>query len=303
MPKIVGPVAGFIAEHHGMIDRCSLHEFGVSDTGIDRLVTGGQLLRIHRGVYASSSHRLTFESRLVGACMAHPRVVGSHLAAGRQWGLRRMGRPLIQVSVPNGCRPQLAGVKVYRTRHLEASDIVVRDDGIRLTSPPRTVFDLAAVLDDFALESVIEQAIDQYCTFRSLELVASRLGTSGRAGAARFVRVLKSRPIDRGASDSEAELLLARALSAVGLKCEPQHRLRLDRGVVIHVDLALVEQRIAIEVDHGHWHGTAAAIHRDKERDRLLSRAGWRPVRVTDIDVERRLSVVVDDIVAIARLG
>src|SRR4051812_779341 len=149
MPKIVGPVAGFIACHHGIIHRRALLGFGISETAIDRMVSGGQLVPIHRGVYASASHRLTFESRVAAACMAHARVVGSHRAAGGLWGFRRMGAPVIQVSVTHGCRPQLAGVKVYRTRHLEAEDIVVRDDGIRLTSPARTAFDLASVLDDF----------------------------------------------------------------------------------------------------------------------------------------------------------
>jgi hypothetical protein len=113
-------------------------------------------------------------------------------------------------------------VKVYRSNSLSPEDIVERKDGIRLTSPPRTVFDLAAVLDDFALESVIEQVIDRYCSYRAIEQVADRLGTSGRRGGARFARVFGSRSATRQGSDSEPELILAKALAARGLECEPQ---------------------------------------------------------------------------------
>jgi very-short-patch-repair endonuclease len=76
----------------------------------------------------------------------------------------------------------------------------------------------------------------------------------------------------------------------------------LDGGLVIHVDLAIVAARVAVEIDHSFWHGSTLAVHRDKERDRLLSRRGWRPVRVTEMDIQDRLATVVDDIVAIAQL-
>ncbi|MCU1346393.1 MAG: hypothetical protein JWL70_2659, partial [Acidimicrobiia bacterium] len=253
--------------------------------GVNRLLASRQLIRVHASVFISAAHPRTMEAELVAACMAHDAAVVSHTAAGRQWGLRRMGMVVPYVTVPHGRGPKLAGVTVHRSRVLEPEDVVTRGDGIRLTSPPRTVFDLASMLDDGALASVIEQVIDQYCSYGSLVRVLDRLGAGGRPGTARFARVLGSRPADRRASDSEPELRLAEALRAVGLRCEPQYPVTLPGGVTIHIDLALIRERVAVEVDHSHWHGVASAAHRDKERDRLLGRGGWHPVRVTEIDV------------------
>ena len=47
------------------------------------------------------------------------------------------------------------------------------------------------------------------------------------------------------------------------------------------VDCVWREQRLAVELDGRSYHDTLQAYERDRERDRLLQAAGWRPVRVT----------------------
>ena len=80
-------------------------------------------------------------------------------------------------------------------RPLKAVDVVERPDGIRITSPPRTVFDLAAMIDDERLESIIEQVVhDGLATIPTMVATGVRLRQHGRGGSARYGRVLQSRP-------------------------------------------------------------------------------------------------------------
>lgn len=68
--------------------------------------------------------------------------------------------------VPHGCSPELPDIVVHRCRRIDPIDVAQRrPDGIRLTSVPRTIFDAAALVDEAAIASVIEQALaEQRCT-------------------------------------------------------------------------------------------------------------------------------------------
>jgi len=52
-------------------------------------------------------------------------------------------------------------------------------------------------------------------------------------------------------------------------------------GTWIEVDCLWRAERIVVELDGRQAHGTCTAFERDRRRDRALSVAGWRPVRVT----------------------
>jgi very-short-patch-repair endonuclease len=47
------------------------------------------------------------------------------------------------------------------------------------------------------------------------------------------------------------------------------------------VDAVWRDARVVVELDGRSTHGTVEAFERDRERDRLLQTAGWRPVRIT----------------------
>lgn len=68
------------------------------------------------------------------------------------------------------------------------------------------------------------------------------------------------------------------------------------------VDMAWFRPSIAIEVDGYQYHGMIkSGFHRDREKDRLLIRAGWQPLRYAARDINRSLEGVVDEIVFIAK--
>lgn len=121
-------------------------------------------------------------------------------------------------------------------------DEVTLVDGIPATTPNRTRFDLAAVLDRSALERAFEQA-DSLRITDSLSLAALLTRHPRRPGAA--------------------------ALRTI-----------LGRGVCGLPTRSELEDRFLAFLD-AHGLPRPLSTQRDRARDRLLQAAGWRVVRIT----------------------
>jgi hypothetical protein len=186
---------------------------------------------------------------------------------------------------------------------LDRDDIVVRDDGIRLTTVTRTIFDLARVLSEHSLESVMEQALHDGLTDQaSLVAIGERLRQQGRNGSALYGRLLKERSPRLTPVDSDLELRVDRALRRAGIPCpERQWEFTLPSGRNLRVDFYWPEAAVVLEVDHPTWHSDRLSLERDKWRDRQLSLLDILTVRVTEWDVDNRLDRVVWEVGSIIR--
>jgi very-short-patch-repair endonuclease len=175
---------------------------------------------------------------------------------------------------------------------------VRRPDGIAITSPPRTVFDAAAIVRAEKLESMIEQGIDRgNFTVPTLSELERRLRRCGRDGSGRFAAVLHGREAWRKAVESGDELKLERAMRRRGF---PQlargHRIELPNGEVIHPDLGLPDDRFFVEVDHPTWHDGRHDAAYDKRRDTKARLAGYNVERVSDLAITNALAETVEDL-------
>ncbi len=62
----------------------------------------------------------------------------------------------------------------------------------------------------------------------------------------------------------------------------PETNVTLElNGITLEVDCLWRAERVVVELDGHQAHGTRRAFEHDRRRDRALSVAGWRPVRVT----------------------
>ena len=234
------PLLTYFAEHHGVASRPVLRDHGVHRRRIDTLLARGTLEAVHRGVYRLGGAPTTPLQPLAALCAFDGQIVASHTSAGRLWGWRKMGDPDdLTILVPGVSSPRLHGVTIHRCHLIEPGHWIERSDGIRVTTPTRTVFDLARVLSDDSLESVIEQAIDRrMLTIPDLYAIGRRLRASGREGSARFARVLDARPAWRAPVGSDLELRVERALLRRGLPpAIRQAPIRLPDGTLIRPDL------------------------------------------------------------------
>ena len=301
MALFSAPLAAWFAAHHGVVDTSALELLGVSRRSRLSMIDDGAIIPLHEGVYRSAAVPFTFRAQCAAISMADPSLVVSCMSAGRLWGLRGCVDTELHATTTRSSRPVGSQVRVHRTVDLPDADIVDRVDGIRVTTPPRTYFDIARHVDDLRLESIAEQMIDlDLCTFSRLEAVVTRLAVAGRPGATRAMRVLHRRPADRATVDSHLELLLLRHLEWAGIEgLVTQPEVVLPSGRIIHPDLGIPSIGFYIEVDHHTWHGTREAIDRDTQRDRQLRLTGAVVERVTDSQILDDIRRTVRDLIAL----
>lgn len=288
--------------HHGVIVTERLHEIGFSASAISRLAGSGQLVRICASAYRSPAHHLGPRQQMAAICALNPSAAVGLLTAGQHFGLRGMLTNEVYVLVPHGSTPTWPGVTVHRCRKIADVDVTDDDiDGIRYTSPPRTVFDCADLLGPRRTESVVEQLLrDERCTLDTLTSTAARLYHPSRPGSRTMRAVLESRPSWRNSARSELERMVREAVEARGLPApEVNQRIELPDGQIIEVDLWWDRWDVAGEVDHPFWHDGEHERHRDRKRDRKLLTVGVQTVRFDTIDADGGLDEALDDLTAI----
>jgi Protein of unknown function (DUF559) len=158
-----------------------------------------------------------------------------------------------------------------------ADDEVTTVRGIPVTTVPRTLFDLVAVLPVRQLERAVNEA-----EIRRLIDPLSLPDLLKRRPRGRGVATLKA-IVANGATVTRSELedrFLA-FLHATGLPAPEVNAHLLIAGVWIECDFVWPGQHLVVELDGRATHDTASAFERDRARDRGLQVHGWRTVRVT----------------------
>lgn len=278
----------WLAAHHAVASSDQLLERGSTVWTLRRAIERGELEHLGKAVYRLAGAPVTAESRMVAQCLMHPDGFVTGPAAGRLMRWRDMP-PDQRISF---CLGRTRGVRTAPGIVLRRSTVIdldvdswLREDGIRIASARRLVFDLAAHLSDVQLSSVIEDLLHRrVLTLGDLRTTAKRLGGQGRKGSARFGRVLLAR-LPGGPLESGKEVRLAAMLLERGLPIETQVRLlELPDGSTVRLDFAVPNLRWGIEVDLHSTHLFLEGTTRDKRRDRMCHRIDWQIERVTALD-------------------
>jgi hypothetical protein len=278
-----------------------LRKLGLSSGAVARLVRSRLLTPIYRGVYTVVPGPISDERRILAACLAAPGAVVSHQSAAAHWHLRRAPRGSLDVTVLAPRQVRLAGVRVHRVLSLDEQDAVLYANGLRITTPARTLFDLAAIVSPDVLASAMQDALNRrLCSPWALTEVGERMMRQGRAGTGLFRQLIASRPATIPAVGSDAELLLAEALEASGMPpLTRQFEVPLPGAFTVRLDLAVPADRFGIEVDDPEWHANDVALQRDHGRDLMLRAEDWDIVRVTTGDVYQRIRSTAGAVAAI----
>ena len=273
-----------MARQHGVISRRQLiGELGWSTSKFGRYRAAGILVHVAPGVVRMASDRPTFESM----CMATQLTANgvgfvSSWSAGRLAGLRRMPRLPVHYTGPTSLQVRFPEwVEAHRSRWYDESDVVVRPDELRVASPLRALFGMAAAFNQFRFERAAEDAwhlglIEPAAAADYLERHRCR----GKDGVSTMERWLErcqgsARPAQTGL---EQDLLAE--LDRVGLPPPVrQYPLALQNGESIHFDIAWPDVRLAVEPGHSWWHGGDLRQRLDQDRDRGCSELGWLVIR------------------------
>jgi very-short-patch-repair endonuclease len=167
------------------------------------------------------------------------------------------------------------GLRIHRASRLRSAE-AKRHHGIRVTTPARTLLDLASSLPRRALERALDQAeILELFDVRALHEVID--AHRGQRGAGALAAALRDHHAGTTVTRSALEESFL-ALCAAHALDRPQTNVQLAD---LEVDFLFAAQRLVVEVDGYRFHRTRKAFERDRERDAILARAGYRTLRFT----------------------
>jgi very-short-patch-repair endonuclease len=265
-----------------------------------RQLTSSAWRRLFEDVYVHESVPLTHRAKCQAvALLLPPGAAIGGASAAHLLGADVVGRDArVEVTSPRAQRiPDRPGV-VTRYSELQAGDIVFRD-GIPVTTPVRTAFDVArrGELDDAV---VAVDALLRVCGVEPAAIAAyASAGRTGWRGVRQLGGVLAQAA---SGAESPMETRLRLVLTRSGLPMPVlQHRVFDQSGLfVARLDLAYVESRLGVEYD-GECHWEPRAVRRDLRRQNALRALGWSLLRFTADDVLRNPIRVVAQVDAAAR--
>jgi very-short-patch-repair endonuclease len=150
----------------------------------------------------------------------------------------------------------------------------------------RTLLDLAGQIPHDHLTRAIREAERQH-TFdlRQVEAAMARTrGRTGRGHSALKAAIAECAAFERDHTRSLLEDAFLRLLRDRGLPL-PATNAHVEG---YEVDAVWRAQRLAVELDGWTDHQTRRAFEQDRERDRALTAAGWRVIRVTHRQLAER---------------
>jgi Protein of unknown function (DUF559) len=283
-------IAELARRQHGVVAHRQLIALGLGPDAIQHRIAVGRLNRIHLGVYAVGHTAPSREGRWMAAVLACGRGAAlSHHSAAALWGIRESGRARVDVTVPARGRRPRRGIHLHCPRRIEPRDATARN-GIPVTTPARTLFDLAAILSSTQLHRAFEAA--ERLELLNLAAIEDALARSrGRRGL-RALKAVAEAYTPAPDVRSEAECLLVDLCRRSGLPLPATNV--LVEGLL--VDAFWPRHGLIVEVDGYEFHHTRQAFERDRERDAVLTLGGYRVIRVTCRRLLRKPAAVADTI-------
>ena len=290
------------ARQHGVITRRQLEAAGFSSDQIDSRLARGRLHATWRGVYAIGRPQLTPLGWWMAAVLAcGPNTLLSHESAAALWGIRGTKERrddestpprVIHVSVPGSSTRLRTGIRVHRRSRLSRAD---HDEWERIpvTSPARTLIDVAPQLTEPEVEAAVNQA-DKLDRIDPESLRAALDKNRGVSGIATLRKILDRRTFRL--TDSELERRFLRLAGRAGLP-PPLTQVRVSG---FRVDFYWPDLRLIVETDGLRYHRTATQQSRDRIRDQVHVAAGFTVLRFTHAQVKFEADRVVKTLRATA---
>jgi REase_MTES_1575/AbiEi antitoxin C-terminal domain len=231
---------------------------------------------------------------MAAALAAGPGAVLSHRSAGALWGVREWASRRVEITVPRRRRAR-DGIVLHET--LLPPDETDEHEGIPVTTPARTLLDLAGLLDEHQLARACERAEALRLGSRtSLQELIDRYPR--RPGMPKLKRLVEE---DRIVVTTTANDLERRFLTFLDANELPRPLVNEHIDATVKPDFRWTEQRLIVELDGFETHGTREAFERDRARDRKLTAQGWRVARITMRQLEDDAEQLAEELRAMLR--
>ncbi|QXC61033.1 DUF559 domain-containing protein [Aquihabitans sp. G128] len=294
MAAIYDQLAGVARGHHGVFTTEHAVELGISERMLRRLTATGWCDRPWRGIYRlRGAPDSTDQALQVAVWFGGDDAVASHRSAAQLWGLPGFAGAPPEVTKPRGQSQRRPYGSFHGSLALPPAHTTTRR-GIAVTTPARTIFDLAGVVRPGRVERALDHSLnEELCTVTGLHQVFFALARRGRRGTVVMRQLLDARGVGYVATASELEREGRRVFREAGL---PAPAFEVDLGSeawIGRVDAVWRAARVVVELDSRKHHTQLLDRDSDRRRDNELMSAGWRVIRVTWDDLRDRPDQVV----------
>jgi very-short-patch-repair endonuclease len=283
-------IATVAERQRGRIERAQLLAIGIPDRAIYRLVAHGYLIRRRRGVYAvghAAAVELAAETEALLACGDGAAL--SYFTAGRLWQIlphRATDGHLIHITVPGRHGADPDGIRVHRSDSLRPTSIHQLHE-LPVTSPGRTLLDLAEGLNPADLDWAVDEAVQRDLVSPD-PLTRYARQHPGRRGAGKLAAAAaRHRPT--GVTKSQAEKRYRALIRSAGLP-DPLTNVKLHGFTV---DCYWPDHHLVVEVDSQRWHSIQPKVEHDSVKRATLVAAGLVVMSVTWQQMEQEPYAVV----------
>lgn len=270
------------ASQAGVISFRQAVGLGMTPSAIERRLRSGDWDRIYEGVFRIHWTPQTWEQGVRAALLRFgSKAVVSHRAAGFLLGLDGVAQ-IVELTVAGHYRSH-AGVIVHQVRELPPD--LWDANGLPITSPTRTLIDLASVLREESLELALESALRVGLV--STQKVEQAVEKARRRRGIPKLRSILGERYGAAPTGSLFEVKFQRVLRAADLPAPVRQHLVIVGGRSFYLDFAFPDSQIGIECDGFGAHGGRRSFDSDRERRTLLTSAGWRLLHFTWGDLSR----------------
>ena len=282
MAALPEDLADLIASQHGVLSRSQALTAGMSPAAVRTELARGRWHHAAPSVYLLAGHGRTWTQRLwVAQLQGGPGSCCSFESAGRLNGFDEVPAGLVVLSVPHAQRRRIHGARVHRVDDL-APHHVVELDGLRVTTPARTIVDLAAVLHIARLRVLVEHAVvDRRASLAQVGAVLDTVRRKGKPGVTRLCRVLDDLGPGTSIPNGELERMFEPVLIRSGLP-RPlyEHPLPGVGPRAGFVDRYWPDARMIVELDGRRWHTRRQQLLVDQDRTLQAQAAGIETTRL-----------------------
>ena len=245
-------LARLAAPQHGVVTRTQLLNAGFNVNAIEYRLRIGRLHRLYAGVYAVGHRPPSPHARAMAAVLAcGAGAVLSHQSAAVLWEIvpRRQG----SIDVTARSYHRYGTIRSHRSTTLTRADIT-RHYGIPITTPARTLHDLARVVPSHSLTRAVNEA--------------------------RVRNLISDADFETGPTRSRLEDQFLRFIEKYDLPRPEVNQIIAGK----EVDMLYRAERLIVELDSHTYH--RHTFEEDRERDAYFLSEGFSTVRVT----KRRLT-------------
>lgn len=280
---------------HGVVGRSQARDLGASRHHVRRRLESPDWEAVTPRVLRLVGVPKTFRQRCMAAALdAGAGAAVSHESAAALWGLPGFGVSAAHVTRAVGLDAHQSSLATLHRTCCLPTEHLRRFQEIPVTSPARTIFDLAGVLHPGRAERALDNALARrLTTVPALRRVTDQLARQGRPGSALMRRLLAERGSSYVPPESNLEARFESVLEDAGIAVPLRQRDVGGDTWVGRVDYLDPDRKVVVEIDSELHHTSMLDATADAHRDAALAEAGYKVVRISEHDLWHRPAEVV----------